>query len=212
MENEKNQVKKHSIDRTELDYDGDMALYNDVSYTGLTYTLYYNNGKLKSLYPYEGGFANGICRDWYENGHIEREITMRRGQTNGYEKCWHSNGMLKSISNCILGRIIDYKEWDENCKLVEFRSYEEFFSHDELYNCKKNLDCTCDDKYKNVVNEENLNIVEGKATCNGKVFSGVSYKFEIVITEETYESKLLRLISYKDGYENGNILEGGNLE
>lgn len=118
------------IDRTDFYYENEIALYKGVPYTGLTYTRYENNGELKSIYPYENGLIDGICRDWYENGQIESERIMKKGCSNGYEKCWYPNGILKSISSYKSGGIIYYKKWDEKGNLVEYHSYSEFTDTD----------------------------------------------------------------------------------
>ncbi|MGG1609415.1 toxin-antitoxin system YwqK family antitoxin [Bacillus wiedmannii] len=61
----------------------------------------------------------GLAYDVYENGNIKRISNMNRSTAEGYHVEFFQNGMKKHESECIAGREMTFKKYDEQGNIVE---------------------------------------------------------------------------------------------
>lgn len=61
----------------------------------------------------------GLAYDVYENGNIKRISNMNRSTVEGYHVEFFQNGMKKHESECIAGREMTFKKYDEQGNIVE---------------------------------------------------------------------------------------------
>ncbi|MCY7870495.1 toxin-antitoxin system YwqK family antitoxin [Bacillus spizizenii] len=93
-------------------------------FTGLAFELF-ENGNLMYFCFYKDGLAHGLNREFYKSGKIKCEEYFKYGLVNGKSVCWHENGNIKSTSEVELSVKLNYKEWDENGKLLIAKELEQ---------------------------------------------------------------------------------------
>lgn len=108
------------IDEDDLICEGDLSLYNDIPFTGISVESF-KDGSMASEVEYLKGFSNGRTRWWYPNGQLKADFYCVRGLKNGEAKVWFDNGEIKSVGNYKYGVEIDYKEMNEKGEVVVSR-------------------------------------------------------------------------------------------
>lgn len=86
-------------------------------FTGLTYELY-DNGNLIYYSFYKDGFSHGDEMWFYRSGNIKRIEYKKYGRVRGKDEIWYESGKVKSLAEYEFGVCLNYKEWDEDGKLI----------------------------------------------------------------------------------------------
>ena len=76
-----------------LQFDDDLALLDDVPFTGIVYA-HYPDGKPEVEFNYVEGLRSGIQKLWYSNGQLEMEWQAVRGQGSDWSREWAEDGTL----------------------------------------------------------------------------------------------------------------------
>jgi antitoxin component YwqK of YwqJK toxin-antitoxin module len=92
-------------------------LYEGELFTGIGFELGLDN-RIISEISYKNGFQEGPARDWYESGELQSEAYYKENSLHGASKEWYKNGKIKSEALYEFGVPLEYKEWDEDGKVV----------------------------------------------------------------------------------------------
>lgn len=111
---------------TSLEYGGpyDLAIVEitdegeEKFFTGLAYDLY-KNGNIESYLYIKDGVKQGKYVSFYKNGQIKRIGHMDRSAAEGYQVEFFENGAMKYESDCIAGRAMTFKKYDEHGNIIE---------------------------------------------------------------------------------------------
>ncbi|PFM44447.1 hypothetical protein COJ45_24580 [Bacillus cereus] len=103
-------------------------------FTGLAYDVY-ENGNIECYFYVENGVKQGEYVELYMNGHIKRISNMNRSTVEGYHVEFFQNGMKKHESECIAGREMTFKKYDEQGNIVEQKNETELFYNRNVSDC-----------------------------------------------------------------------------
>ncbi|MBD8074646.1 toxin-antitoxin system YwqK family antitoxin [Bacillus thuringiensis] len=103
-------------------------------FTGLAYDVY-ENGNIECYFYVENGVKQGEYVELYMNGNIKRISNMNRSTVEGYHVEFFQNGMKKHESECIAGREMTFKKYDEQGNIVEQKNETELFYNRNVSDC-----------------------------------------------------------------------------
>ncbi|MBU5217661.1 hypothetical protein KQI67_13170 [Bacillus albus] len=103
-------------------------------FTGLAYDVY-ENGNIECYFYVENGVKQGEYVELYMNGNIKRISNMNRSAVEGYHVEFFQNGMKKHESECIAGREMTFKKYDEQGNIVEQKNETELFYNRNVSDC-----------------------------------------------------------------------------
>ncbi len=92
--------------------------YNEVIFTGTTYTEY-SDGTLRSEAQYYNGLRWGKSKEWYKNGKLAAQSEFFMDVMHGIAQEWSLFGQLTSEIICEYGIVLHQREWDEEGNLKE---------------------------------------------------------------------------------------------
>ena len=103
-------------------YDQGIVEYTDNGkeklYTGLAYDIY-ENGNIESYFYVENGVKQGKYVEFYPNGNVKRIGNMNKNSAEGYQVEFFENEVKKYESECIAGREMTFKKYDEQGNILE---------------------------------------------------------------------------------------------
>jgi antitoxin component YwqK of YwqJK toxin-antitoxin module len=76
--------------------------------------LYFENGQLQAEYPFRNDTANGIQKEYYENGKLKSEYPVKDGKSNGDAIEYYENGAVMTKGTYTDAILISHKDYDEN--------------------------------------------------------------------------------------------------
>jgi antitoxin component YwqK of YwqJK toxin-antitoxin module len=106
------------VDEELLKWDEDVVCYNGKPFTGVGYERHPNGAIIRET-PYKNGFPHGIIREWDPTGQLIFEGECKNGKAHGRFTYWYPDGTVKSIAHYEWGVQVDYKEWDEEGRLIK---------------------------------------------------------------------------------------------
>ena len=112
-----------SVDRSrrvnidDVEFDDQLALVNDVPFTGLVFVMC-TNGQLEAEYNYVEGLPSGIQRTWYPDGNLMEEWSAIRGRGSAWTREWYQEGTMKSERIYENGALVRVREWGEDGQLL----------------------------------------------------------------------------------------------
>lgn len=102
----------------DADFDDQLALVDDVPFTGILFSTY-ADGSPETELSYSDGLPDGLCRYWYPDGQLERRWVAVRGRGASRSEEWHRNGQPKRLRiNDADNNPVEIHEWDERGQLV----------------------------------------------------------------------------------------------
>jgi len=90
-------------------------------FSGLAYDIYVN-GNIESYFYVENGVKQGQFVEFYRNGNIKLIGNMDKSAAEGYQVEFYENGVKKYESECIAGREMTFKKYDEQGNIIEQKS------------------------------------------------------------------------------------------
>lgn len=87
-------------------------------FTGLAYDIY-ENGNIESYFYVENGVKQGKFVEFYPNGNIKLIGNMDKSAAEGYQVEFYENGVIKYESECIAGREMTFKKYDDEGNIIE---------------------------------------------------------------------------------------------
>ena len=87
-------------------------------FTGLAYDIY-ENGNIESYFYVDNGVKQGKYVEFFPNGNIKRIGNMNKSSAEGYQVEFFENGTKKYESECIAGREMIFKKYDEQGNIIE---------------------------------------------------------------------------------------------
>ena len=87
-------------------------------FTGIAYD-FYENGNIESYFYVVDGVKQGKYVEFYPNGNIKRIGNMNKSSADGYQVEFFENGMKKYESECIAGRKMTFKKYDNKGNSIE---------------------------------------------------------------------------------------------
>ena len=84
--------------------------------------VFYENGQKDTEYEFDLSIKNGIkvkdsFKKWYDNGNKRVEGHYVNGEKDGLLTQWHENGKKEYEKTYKDGKLIEYKQWDEDGNL-----------------------------------------------------------------------------------------------
>ena len=84
--------------------------------------VFYENGQKDTEYEFDLSIKNGIkvkdsFKKWYDNGNKRVEGHYVNGERDGLLTQWHENGKKEYEKTYKDGKLIEYKQWDEDGNL-----------------------------------------------------------------------------------------------
>ena len=98
-----------------IQYDQDN---NEHIFTSIIYDCY-ENGNLANYYMVKNGTKNGEMVSFYPNGQVKEIKHIDNNTLEGVQKEFYENGAVKIMEHRVLGRIVRFKKYDEQGKVVE---------------------------------------------------------------------------------------------
>nr|WP_064473438.1 hypothetical protein [Bacillus wiedmannii] len=98
-----------------VEYDQDN---NEHIFTGIIYDCY-ENGNLANYYMVKDGIKNGEMVNFYPNGQIKEIKHIENNTLEGIQKEFYENGVIRLMEHRALGRLVSFKKYDEQGKIVE---------------------------------------------------------------------------------------------
>ncbi|MFP9131275.1 toxin-antitoxin system YwqK family antitoxin [Niallia sp. BSM11] len=90
----------------------------EILFTGLAYDIY-ENGNIESYFYVDNGVKQGMSVEFYPNGNLKRVGNMNKNAAEGYQVEYSENGEVKYESECIAGREMIFKKYDEQGNIIE---------------------------------------------------------------------------------------------
>lgn len=87
-------------------------------FTGLAYDIY-ENGNIESYFYVDNGVKQGKCVEFYPNSTVKRIGSMNKNSAQGYQVEFFEDGTKKYESECIAGREMVFKKYDERENIIE---------------------------------------------------------------------------------------------
>lgn len=87
-------------------------------FTGIAYD-FYENGNIESYFFVLNGVKQGKYVEFYPNGELKLLGNMDKSSADGYQVEFFENGMKKYESECIAGREMTFKKYDNQGNLIE---------------------------------------------------------------------------------------------
>ena len=87
-------------------------------FTGLAYDIY-ENGNIESYFYVDNGVKQGMSVEFYPNGNLKRVGNMSKSAAEGYQVEFFENGEVKYESECIAGREMIFKKYNEQGDIIE---------------------------------------------------------------------------------------------
>ena len=109
--------KSRRVDYDDIEFDDQLALVDDIPFTGIVFANY-TNGNLEIEYNYIDGLPSGIQRRWYPEGQLEEEWNAIRGHGSAWSRQWHPNGVMKFERIYENGATVRVREWAEDGRLL----------------------------------------------------------------------------------------------
>jgi antitoxin component YwqK of YwqJK toxin-antitoxin module len=101
----------------DIDFDDQLALLDDVPFTGIIYANYHND-RPEIEFNYSDGLPCGVQRRWYPDGQLEEEWDAVRGQGSAWSRKWYPNGIMKSERVNEDNLPVRIREWSEDGQLL----------------------------------------------------------------------------------------------